>query len=129
MCYDLRTLIWWLGVVIHEPVNVFSVRDLRQQSSKLIKDAERGQLSLITKHGRPAILAIPFDEKLLKFGVQRTLALRLFEKRHLTLAQAAKLAAVPTEDFMALAGTAGIVVVDYPPDEIDDEVAAARPLQ
>ena len=112
-----------------EPVNVFSVRDLRQHSSKLIKDAEQGQLSLITKHGRPAILAIPFDEKLLEFGVQRTLALRLFEKRHLTLAQAAKLAAVPTEDFMALAGTAGIVVVDYPPDEIDDEVAAARPLQ
>ena len=70
-----------------EPVNVFSVRDLRQHSSKLIKDAEQGHLSLITKHGRPAILAIPFDEKLLEFGVQRTLALRLFEKRHLTLAR------------------------------------------
>ncbi len=112
-----------------EPVNVFSVRDLRQHSSKLIKDAEQGHLSLITKHGRPAILAIPFDEKLLEFGVQRTLALRLFEKRHLTLAQAAKLAAVPTEDFMVLAGAAGIVVVDYPPDELDKEMAAARPLQ
>ena len=59
---------------------------------------------------------------------QRTLALHLFEKRHLTLAQAAKLAALSTEDFMALAGAADVVVVDYPPDELDEEVAAARPI-
>lgn len=112
-----------------ESVGVFSVRDLRQHSSRLIKDAEQGHLSLITKHGRPAILAVPFDEKLLEFGVQRTLALRLFEKRHLTLAQAAKLSALSTEDFMALAGAADVVVVDYPPDELDEEVATARPIQ
>lgn len=110
-----------------ESVNVFSVRDLRQHSGKLIKDAEQGQLSLITKHGRPTILAVPFDEKLLELGVQRTLALRLFEARHLTLAQAAKLAAVSTEDFIVLAGEAGVVVVDYPPAELDVEMVAASP--
>ncbi len=112
-----------------EPVNVFSVRDLRQHSGKLIRDAEQGQLSLITKRGRPTILAVPFDEKLLELGVQRTLALRLFERHHLTLAQAAKLAAVSTEDFMSLAGAAGVVVVDYPPEELGEEMATARPRQ
>lgn len=112
-----------------EPVNVFSVRDLRQHSGKLIRDAEQGQLSLITKRGRPTILAVPFDEKLLELGVQRTLALRLFEMHHLTLAQAAKLAAVSTEDFMSLAGAAGVVVVDYPPEELGEEMATARPRQ
>ena len=110
-----------------EPVNVFSVRDLRQHSGRLIKDAEQGQLSLITKRGRPTILAVPFDEQLLELGVQRTLALRLFENRHLTLAQAAKLAAISTEDFIALAGAAGVVVVDYPPEELGEEMATARP--
>ena len=112
-----------------EPVNVFSVRDLRQHSGRLIKDAERGQLSLITKHGRPTILAVPFDERLLELGLQRTLALRLFEKQQLTLAQAAKLAAVSTEDFIALAGGAGVAVVDYPPEELREEMATARPRQ
>ena len=112
-----------------ERVSVFSVRDLRAHSGKLIKDAEQGQLSLITKHGRPTILAVPFDEKLLHLGVQRALALRLFEQRHLTLAQAAKLAAVSAEDFMALAGAAGVDVVDYPPEELGEEVALARPRQ
>ena len=112
-----------------EAVNVFSVRDLRQHSGKLIKDAEKGHLALITKHGRPAILAVPFDEKLLELGVQRALALRLFEGRHLTLSQAAKLAAVSTEDFIALAGAAGAIVVDYPPEDLGEEVATARPTQ
>lgn len=61
--------------------------------------------------------------------LRRTLALRLFEKGRLTLAQAAKLAAVSTEDFMALAGGAGVVVVDYLPEELGEEMATARPRQ
>lgn len=61
--------------------------------------------------------------------MQRALALRLFERRYLTLSQAAKLAALSTEDFIALAGAAGTVVVDYPPEELGEEVATARPTQ
>ena len=81
-----------------DSVDVFSVRDLRQRSGDLIKEAEHGHLSLITKRGRPAILAVPFDGRLLELGVHRTLALRLFEQRHLTLVQAARLAAMTAED-------------------------------
>ena len=65
----------------------------------------------------------------LELGVQRTLALRLFEARHLTLAQAAKFAAVSTEDFMALASAADVVVVDYPPEELGMEMTTACPPQ
>lgn len=49
-------------------VDVFSVRDLRQRSGDLMREAERGHLSLITKRGRPAILAVPFDERLRGIG-------------------------------------------------------------
>jgi antitoxin (DNA-binding transcriptional repressor) of toxin-antitoxin stability system len=38
---------------------------LRNLSGKLLKNAEAGQISLITKHGKPAILAVPFDRRLL----------------------------------------------------------------
>ena len=69
------------------------------------------------------------QRELLRLGVRRTLALRLLEQRRLTLAQAAKLAAVSTEDFMALGGAAGVDVVDYPPEELGEEVATARPRQ
>jgi prevent-host-death family protein len=48
-----------------EPFDVFTVRDLRLRTGDLLRDAEEGKLSIITKHGRPAILAIPFGERLL----------------------------------------------------------------
>ena len=61
---------------------------------------------------------VPFNERLLRLGVHRTMALHLFENRHLSLAQAAKLAAMPPEEFLVLLGEAGIPAADYPPEEL-----------
>ena len=108
-----------------DSVDVFSVRDLRQRSGELLKEAEKGHVALITKHGRPAILAIPFDARLLDLGVHRAMALHLFEHGQVALAQAAKLAALSVEEFVELLSQAGIPAVDYPPEEIDDELSAA----
>ena len=104
----------------------FSVRDLRQRSGELLRNAEDGRLAMITKHGRPTILAVPFDDRLLEVGVHRSLALHLFEQRQLTLAQAAKVADLTVEDFMDALGSAGVAVVDYPASELEDELATAR---
>ena len=103
----------------------FSVRDLRQRSGELLRNAEEGHMALITKHGRPAILAIPFDDQLLELGVHRTLALKLFAERQLTLVQAAKAAGMVAEDFMDLLGRIGATTVDYSPAELDDELHVA----
>ena len=106
-------------------LDVFSVRDLRLRSGELLRDAENGRLSIITKHGRPAILALPFDERLLKHGVARALALHLFESGRVTLARAAKLAEMSAEEFVGLLGTAGVDAVTYPPEYLATEVEAA----
>jgi predicted HTH domain antitoxin len=108
-----------------ETLDVFSVRDLRIRSGDLPRDAELGQLVLITKHGRPAILAVPFDRRLLDQGVHRALALTLFENRHLTLAQAAKVAGLSLDGFIDLLGSLGLAAVDYPAEELADELGAA----
>ena len=67
---------------------------------------------------------MPFNERLLRLGVHRTLALHLIENRHLTLAQAAKLAAMPLEEFLVLLDEAGIPAADYPPEELDNGLRA-----
>ena len=108
-----------------DPLDVFSVRDLRQRSGKLLRDAENGRLALITKRGRPAILAVPFDERLLGLGLHRSLALGLYEERHLTLVQAARLAGLSAEEFVVLLGETGVPAADYPTEELDEELAAA----
>ncbi|HVT15300.1 MAG TPA: type II toxin-antitoxin system prevent-host-death family antitoxin [Thermoanaerobaculia bacterium] len=108
-----------------ELLDVFTVRDLRQRSGDLLRDAEEGRLALITKHGRPAILAVPFDERLLSLGVHHALALHLFEAGQVTLSQGAKLAGLSLEGFIELLGQAGITAVDYPPEDLVKEVEAA----
>jgi prevent-host-death family protein len=108
-----------------EPVDVFTVRDLRARTGDFLRDAEEGRASLVTKHGRPVILAIPFDEPLLREGVNRSLALRLFEDGDATLAQAAKIARLKRDEFLDLLDAAGIPAVGYSADELDDEAEIA----
>lgn len=108
-----------------EQFDIFTARDLRNRSGELLKDAEAGQLSLITKHGKPAILAIPFDKLLVNYGVHRSMALHLFRSHQLTLAQSAKVADLDLEAFIELLGASNITAVDYPPEELDGEMAVA----
>lgn len=102
----------------------FSVRDLRQRSSELLRNAEDGRFSVVTKHGRPTILAVPFDDRLLDVGVHRALALELFEQTQLTLAQAAKVADLSVEEFVDLLEQSGVAAVDYPASDLDEELRA-----
>lgn len=103
-------------------ISVFSVRDLRLSSSELVREAEAGQVSIITKRGKPAVLALPFGSRLLEMGVDKDLALALFERRLITMAKAAKLAGVTQDVFMDLVAEGGLVAVDYPVEELADEL-------
>jgi predicted HTH domain antitoxin len=107
-------------------LDVFSSRDLRNRSGVILKDAGAGKFSVITKHGRPAALAVPFDAQLLELGLHRHLAVRLFAQRLLTLAQAAKLAALPIEQFLSVLAASGVAAVDYPAKEVAAELEALR---
>lgn len=111
--------------VAMEQLDVFTVHGLRQRTGDLLRDAENGRLALITKHGRPAFLAVPFDERLLKHGVNKALALHLFQAGHVTLSQAARIAVLSIEDFLDLLGEFGIPAVDYSPEDLDEELEAA----
>jgi prevent-host-death family protein len=103
-------------------MDVFTVRDLRERTGQLLGDAEKGNVSLITKHGRPAILAVPFDERLIEHGIHRAMALRLFEADLVSLPKAAKIAGVSVEDFIDLLGRSGIPAVSYSPKELEEEL-------
>ena len=105
-----------------EKLDVFTVRDLRARTGELLADAEQGRMSVVTKHGRPAFVAIPFDKRLLDLGVQRALAVRLFEEDVATLSQAARIAGLPLEDFLGVLRAAGVPAVDYAADELDAEM-------
>jgi prevent-host-death family protein len=107
-------------------VETFSIRDLRERTGELVREAEAGHLSMVAKRGRALFVAVPMDEQLLRAGVAVALATRLFAEKTLSLGKAAKLAHLSIEDFIAHLGAQGIPAVDYPPEELDKELAALR---
>jgi prevent-host-death family protein len=105
-------------------MEAFSVRDLRERSGDLVRQAEQGRLSLVSKHGHPLFVAVPLDEHLLEYGVEVALACRLVAEKVVSVGKGAKLARLPLATFLERLGAMGIAAVDYPADEIDAELEA-----
>jgi len=103
-------------------VDTFSVRDLRERIGDLTRDAESGRLSLVTKHGRPLFVAVPFSEELLKEGVGFSLALDLYREGDITAARAARIADLSVAEFLEEVSRLEIPVVDYSAEELAEEL-------
>lgn len=106
-----------------QTMDVFSVRDLRLHSGRLMQDAEAGRIAVLTKRGRPAALTVPFHERALELGVPRDLALQLFESGVLTLVKAAKLASMTVSEFMDLLARFDIPAVNLSTEDLNREVS------
>lgn len=109
-------------------METYSVRDLRDRTGALIQGAEAGHLALVTKHGRPVILAVPFDDKLLDRGIRVSLAVHLFDEDVLSTREAAKLAGLSLPEFIDACGERQVSMVRYAPGELEKELEAIDEL-
>jgi len=105
-------------------MQTFTIRELRERSGELSREAEEGRLALVTRHGQPLFVSVPFTEDLLQAGVHATLATHLFKGGDLTSARAAKLARMSLPQFLAHLSAQGIPVVDHDPAQLEQELAA-----
>ena len=103
-------------------MDTFTVRDLRERTGELIRDAESGRLSVITKHGRPVFVAVPFDELLIREGIGLALAVRLFQQADISLGKAARLAGMDRQAFLAELHRQKIPVTDASEKELNEEL-------
>ncbi len=103
-------------------LGIYSTNEFCQHIDELVHDTEKGNLALITKHDRPTFLTIPFDERLLTYGINRAVAIHLFESDIVTMSRAAKIADLSIENFMEVLGEAGIPAADYPPEDLEEEL-------
>ncbi|MDD5036919.1 MAG: UPF0175 family protein [Methylococcaceae bacterium] len=81
-------------------MHTFTANDLHEHTAELVRDAEAGKLSLVLKDGLPIFVALPFDDTLLREGLQTALAIRLFDEETLSLSQASRLAGMEMMEFM-----------------------------
>lgn len=104
-------------------MHTFTVRDLREHTGELIRSAENGELSFITKHGTPVFVAVPFDETLLREGVGTALAIKLFDEERISLGRAAKLAGLSVSAMIDMLGRHGIAVIRTTAEDLERELA------
>ncbi|PJK08370.1 prevent-host-death family protein [Lysobacteraceae bacterium NML95-0200] len=105
-------------------MHTFTIRELRERSGELSREAEQGRLALVTRRGQPLFVSVPFTEELLESGVHVALAVELFKSGAMTTARAAKLARMSLPQFLAHLSVQGIPVSDYAPAELAQELDA-----
>ena len=105
-------------------MQTFTIRELRDHTGDLVREAEAGKLSVVTKHGQPVFVAVPFDEALLRDGVAVALATRLFDEEAISLGKAARLAGMSLPDFMEHLGRLRIPIGRPRPGELEQELKA-----
>ena len=103
-------------------MHTFTVRDLRERTGELIRGAENGELSIITKHGTPVFVAVPFDETLLREGVGMALAIKLFDEERISLSRAARLAGLPVSEMIDMLGRHGVAVICTTDEDLEREL-------
>ncbi len=104
-------------------MDTFTIRDLREHTGDLVHGAEMGQLSLVTKHGRPIFLAVPFNQALLEAGLPVSIAVQLYQERLISTGKAARLANLPIESFLKILGNFEVSPIHtYTDQELTDEL-------
>ncbi len=103
-------------------MEAFAVRDLREHTGELVRNAENGAYSVVSKHGKPLFVALPFNDDLLKSGVNVALADKLVQQGELSVAAGAKLAGLPYARYLQHLGVLGYNMLDESAD-LDAELA------
>jgi prevent-host-death family protein len=85
----------------------FAVRDLREHTGELVRNAEGGAYSVVSKHGKPLFVAVPFNDALLMSGVNVALADNLVHKGEISVSVGAKLAMMPYDRYLRHLGQQG----------------------
>ena len=78
----------------------FAVRDLREHTGELVRNAESGEYSVVSKHGKPLFVAVPFNDALLMSGVNVALADNLVNRGEISVSVGAKLAMMPYDTYL-----------------------------
>lgn len=101
----------------------FSIRDLRERSGELSREVELGNISVVTKHGHPLFVTVPFSQELLSHGIHVILAVKLFAEGSISLGKAAKVAKMGLAEFTEYVSEQGIPIVDFSEEDFDQEMA------
>ena len=98
-------------------MQVIGIKELQTNPGKLTKAFREDDYLLITKHGRPLGLALPFAEGMMELGLLPWFSIKSFQNGDLTLGQLSKSLGRNQHDTIELLDTLDVPVADYDFDE------------
>ncbi len=99
-------------------VNTYTSREIRE--NRFLED---DAVSIVTSHGKPVKIVIPFNDRGFHEGVEKAVALYLVENHIVTQAKAAKIAGLSLSAFLVLMAKYCISAADQSEKEIREELA------
>ena len=98
--------------------------DLQRAPQKLLTDARRGELTVITTDGRPVLLAVPLADGVPMRSALVDLAAALFDREEISLGTAARIAGMGYSEMIDELGRREIATIRITPEELERELAA-----
>lgn len=96
----------------------FLARNSKRGTHKLIRHAEAGRMSVVTKDGAPLFVAVPLDRGLLPEDVMTALAMGLFDAECVSVGRAARMAGLSVGEMTDTLGRHGIAAIRISADEL-----------
>ena len=106
-------------------MHTLTTDELQSQPGRLLEDADRGEMAVVTRDGEPLLLAVPLGSN----GPDRPdvcieLAVRLFDHEQIGLGVAARIAGVSMAEMMDELGRRHIPILRTTAAELERELAA-----
>lgn len=108
-------------------MHTFTVDDFTRQPQRLLSEARRGGLTVVTDGGEAVMLTLPLEPGAPIHATLIELAAQLYDKELISLERAARIAGLSYSETIDEFGRRGIATIRLTPDELERELAAFGP--
>ena len=99
------------------------IKELKDNPSVLTKAAENGELSILTKRGKPIGIVLPWSDEIMIKGYKEALSFEAYKNGLLTLSQLSEIIKKEKAQTLEILGKMNISYIDHQKEEIDEELA------
>ncbi len=108
-------------------MHTLTTDDVAREPQRLLASAARGEVSLITRAGKPVLLAVPLVAGLDTREVRLELSARLYDSQQISLGVAARIAGRSYSEMIDELGRREIATIRLEPGELERELAVFGP--
>ena len=105
-----------------------SIRDLKNNPAAMTSQLEQGHSVFVTKRGKPIGVTLPLDDSVVDHSLKELLYFDLYKKGEISFGKLAEFLGVNKPRLRRMFAAMEMPVIDYPVDEVAEELEAFKNL-